>query len=114
MQLELRPRFHAVCLALMLSACGGGGGDVSVSTAPMDPTGTSPPPPTNATDYSVVAHWVCRPESNVPCTTGLDALVQNADGSTQAQPFTPAANPPIDCFYVYPTVSAEQTQFASL
>ena len=114
MQLELRPRFHAVCLALMLSACGGGGGDVSVSTAPMDPTGTPPPPPTNATDYSVVAHWVCRPESNVPCTTGLDALVQNADGSTQAQPFTPAANPPIDCFYVYPTVSAEQTQFASL
>jgi hypothetical protein len=113
MQLELRPRFPAVCLVLMLSACGGGGGNVSGSTTPMDPTGT-PPPPTDATDYSVVAHWVCRPESNVPCTTALDTLVQNADGSTLAQPFTPAANPPIDCFYVYPTVSAEQTQFASL
>jgi hypothetical protein len=57
---------------------------------------------------------VCRPESNVPCTTSLNALVLNADGSTQAQPFTPAANPPIDCFYVYPTVSQEQTYYADL
>jgi len=57
---------------------------------------------------------VCRPGSNAPCTTGLDALVLNANGSTQAQPFTPAANPPIDCFYVYPTVSQEQTYYADL
>ena len=84
------------------------------ASPPTDPTGMGSPPPVDATDYSVVAHWVCRPESNVPCTTGLDAQVQNADGSTQAQPFTPAANPPIDCFYVYPTVSEEQTQFADL
>ena len=115
MQLQLRLGLPAVCLALMLSACGGGGGNVSGSTIPMDPTGMgNPPPPADATDYSVVAHWVCRPESNVPCTTALDAQVLNADGSTQAQPFTPAANPPIDCFYVYPTVSQEQTQYASL
>ena len=44
----------------------------------------------------------------------LDASVQLADGTTQAQPFTPAANPAIDCFYVYPTVSEEQTEFADL
>jgi hypothetical protein len=113
MQLQLRPRLHAVCLALMLSACGGGGGNVS-ATAPPDPTGMGTMPPPDATDYSVVAHWVCRPESNAPCTTGLDASVQNADGSTQAQPFTPAANPPVDCFYIYPTVSEEQMQFADL
>jgi hypothetical protein len=114
MQLQLRLRLPAVCLALMLSACGGGGGNMSGPTTPMDPTGMGNPPPADATDYSVVAHWVCRPESNVPCTTALDAQVLNADGSTQAQPFTPAANPPIDCFYVYPTVSQEQTQYASL
>lgn len=71
-------------------------------------------PPSDATDYSVVAHWVCRPESETVCTTGLDALVQFADGTTQAQPFTPAANPVIDCFYIYPTVSEEQTVFADL
>jgi len=57
---------------------------------------------------------VCRPGADAVCTTGLDANVQNADGSTTAQPFTPAADPPIDCFYLYPTVSQEQTQFADL
>ena len=80
--------------------------------------GTPPPPPpppaSDATDYSVVAHWVCRPEANIPCTTSLDAVVQLADGTTEAQPFTPNANPAIDCFYVYPTVSEEQTEFADL
>jgi hypothetical protein len=118
MQLQLHLRLPTICLALMLSACGGRGVNVSGSTVPMDPTGTGTPPttspPADATDYSVVAHWVCRPESNVPCTTALDSQVLNADGSTQAQPFTPAANPQIDCFYVYPTVSQEQTQYASL
>ena len=103
-------RSSALYLALMLSACGGG-----QTGSPASPGPSSGGMPTSdATDYSVVAHWVCRPESNVPCTTGLDALVENADGSTKAQPFTPAANPPIDCFYVYPTVSAEQMEFADL
>jgi hypothetical protein len=39
------------------------------------------------------------------CTTGLDATIVRADGSTEPEPFTPAAEPGFDCFYVYPTVS---------
>jgi hypothetical protein len=104
-------------LALMLSACGGGGGGANqtASTGSMDSTGSvGTPPASDATDYSVVAHWVCRPGSDIVCTTALDAEVQNADGTTEAQPFTPAADPPIDCFYVYPTVSDEQTPYADL
>jgi hypothetical protein len=73
-----------------------------------------PPPPNGGTDYSVAAHWVCRPGAETTCTTGLDATVQYADGHTEPQPFTPAANPPIDCFYVYPTESKEQTPYADL
>src|SRR5258708_19439098 len=113
-------RSIALYLALMLSACGGGQTVSIVSNGSTGSAGSTPSPgsagmPTsNATDYSVAAHWVCRPESDTVCTTGLDALVQFADGSTQAQPFTPAANPPIDCFYVYPTVSEQQMQFADL
>jgi hypothetical protein len=60
------------------------------------------------------AVWVCRPGGEAVCTTGLDASVENADGSTAVQPFTPAADPAIDCFYIYPTVSQEQTQYADL
>ena len=112
MLLHLRAGFTGVCLGFVLSACGGG--NQSASMTSMDPPGSVSPPPSDATDYSVTAHWVCRPGSDTVCTTGLDALVQFADGSTQTQAFTQAADPAIDCFYVYPTVSAEQTPYADL
>jgi hypothetical protein len=103
-----------VCLALALASCGGGS-QQSDSTGSTASGGSSAPPPVSGgTDYSVAAHWVCRPGADAVCTTGLDASAQNADGSTTAQPFTAAADPPIDCFYLYPTVSQEQTQFADL
>jgi hypothetical protein len=116
---RLQFRLIAMGFTLVLHACGGGGNQTAANGSSGSPGGaTTPPPaappPADATDYSVVAHWVCRPESNTPCTTALDAQVQLADGTTQAQPFTPAANPAIDCFYVYPTVSEEQTEFADL
>ena len=40
-----------------------------------------------------------------PCEGGLDATVVAANGSMSVERFRPAANPGIDCFYVYPTVS---------
>ena len=110
--LKLLPQSTAISLALMLSACGGsGGGDQAGS--PGSPS-SGGPPASDATDYSIAANWVCRPGADIPCTTGLDAQVLNADGTTEAQPFTPAADPLIDCFYVYPTVSQEQTPYADL
>lgn len=115
MLLQLRAGFAVIGLGLVLGACGGGSNQ-SDQIASMAPSGSPPSSPaaSDATDYSVAAHWVCRPGSETVCTTALDALVQFADGSTQMQPFTPAADPAIDCFYVYPTVSAEQTPYADL
>ena len=99
------------CLAL--ASCGSGT-EPSISTVATPPPTTPVSPPTAGTDYSVVANWVCRPGADTVCTTGLDASVVNANGTTAAQPFTPAADPVIDCFYIYPTVSQEQTQYADL
>ena len=52
--------------------------------------------------------WLCRPTSggldDAACREGLDAAVVTAAG-TSADPFEPPADPPVDCFYVYPTVS---------
>jgi Protein of unknown function (DUF3089) len=110
---QLFPRSTAIVLALMLGACGGGGSPAS-STSSTPAPGSGGTPPSDATDYSLAANWVCRPGSDVPCTTGLDAEVLNADGTTSQQPFTPASDPLIDCFYVYPTVSQEQTDYADL
>jgi hypothetical protein len=38
----------------------------------------------------------------------------SADGTSTTESATPAEDPPIDCFYVYPTVSAQKTQNATL
>jgi hypothetical protein len=104
------------CLTLALASCGSGNGSNSTasmapSTAPAGSTGA---PASGGTDYSVAANWVCRPGADAVCTSGLDASVENAVGSITAQPFTPAADPSIDCFYIYPTVSQEKTQYADL
>ncbi len=74
-----------------------------VATAPAAPAG-----PSARTDYSVPAHWLCKPgKANNACDVNLDATVINADGSTRIEKFTPNPNAPIDCFYVYPTVSLD-------
>ncbi len=67
-----------------------------------------------ATDYSDAANWVCRPGAESVCTSGLDAKVVEPGGASKLLPFVPAANPAIDCFYVYPTISAEQTTYSDL
>ena len=94
-QRPLVSRLHlcASCLGRRLTQSG--------STASTASTGLTGTPASGGTDYSVVANWVCRPGSDAVCTQGLDASIENANGSTTSQPFTAAADPPIDCFYVY-------------
>jgi hypothetical protein len=65
-------------------------------------------------DYGQASAWLCRPGNQDICTSDLDAMVVGADGSKVAEKFVAAADPPIDCFYVYPTVSNETTVYASM
>ena len=56
--------------------------------------------------------WLCKPGARPdPCTPGLSTTVYNAPLTRAIRVENPAArrNPPIDCFYVYPTVSDETT-----
>jgi hypothetical protein len=49
--------------------------------------------------------WLCRPDlADDRCRADLTATEIHADGSRTILPFTPAADPKVDCFYVYPTV----------
>jgi Protein of unknown function (DUF3089) len=70
-----------------------------------------PPPaasgPTRRIDYTNPANWLCRPGRQDACTVDLDATVIRADGSTIVDRFHPDPAAPIDCFYVYPTVSRD-------
>ncbi len=63
-------------------------------------------------DYNDPDNWLCRPGKETLCTTNLDAMQVDADGKRTYQKFVPAAWSPIDCFYVYPTVSHQTTDYA--
>jgi hypothetical protein len=59
--------------------------------------------------YADDANWLCRPgEADDACSRPLDATVVHPDGTTEVQRHQPAADPPVDCFYVYPTTSLDE------
>ena len=60
-------------------------------------------------DYSKAEAWLCRPGRHDACDVDLTTTVISANGKLTREPW--AANPkaPIDCFYVYPTVSMDTT-----
>lgn len=65
--------------------------------------------PREALDYADPAMWLCVPGRDDACAVDLSAAVIEADGRTHVEGFAANANAPIDCFYVYPTVSADAT-----
>ncbi len=60
-------------------------------------------------DYQNPNNWLCRPGRADACSTVLTATVIAADGITSQRTYRLDPNAPIDCFYVYPTVSREST-----
>lgn len=48
------------------------------------------------------------------CKTDLDVTVVEADGALTVEAFEPAADAPIDCFYVYPTISRDEADNSDL
>jgi hypothetical protein len=78
-------------------------------------TGVNPPRAEAAVAAQSSTVWLCRPGlTNNPCTKNLATTVVRANGTSTVQQSTPAKNPPIDCFYVYPTVSKQPTINANL
>jgi hypothetical protein len=59
--------------------------------------------------------WLCRPGlPDNPCTADRTATAVNADGDGRTEKSRRAKSRPIDCFYIYPTVSAQPTINANL
>jgi hypothetical protein len=69
------------------------------------------PTPLPKNDYSDGANWLCLPgRADDACGRAKeDATVVTADGIMIQQSFKPDPDAPIDCFYVYPTVSFDKT-----
>jgi hypothetical protein len=56
-------------------------------------------------DYSNPDFWLCRPGRQDACAIDLTTTVVAADGKLTRETWAANPNAPIDCFYVYPTVS---------
>lgn len=67
----------------------------------------APAGPATPNDYKQDASWLCRPGRADACSSDQSATVIQANGATSLEAFTPDAKAPIDCFYVYPTVSTD-------
>jgi hypothetical protein len=67
-----------------------------------------------AASASAESTWVCRPGLlNNPCLGSEEATVELGNGSSFVEKAQPAKKPPIDCFYVYGTVSSQLTPNAN-
>jgi pimeloyl-ACP methyl ester carboxylesterase len=60
-------------------------------------------------DYAKSENWLCRPGRTDACSGTLTATVMAGDGSHTQVSYHASPDAPIDCFYVYPTVSREPT-----
>ncbi|GFE81419.1 lysophospholipase [Steroidobacter agaridevorans] len=92
-------------IRVSIAACGLllGTASFAQSSAPE----SAPPPAAN--DYSKAETWLCRPGRQDACAVDLTTTVIAADGKLTKEAFKANANAPIDCFYVYPTVSNDPT-----
>ena len=112
-----------VATGLLLVGCTSDGGDASgggdgakLTTTTTTASNSGAPLPRYAdyetTSYAEPSHWVCRPDADDICDESLDATVVAEDGTLSVEPFKAADDPAIDCFYVYPTISRDETTFA--
>ena len=65
-------------------------------------------------DYSNPANWLCLPGRQDACAVNLTTTVIAANGTQTLEHWNAAPHPPVDCFYVYPTVSREPALSADM
>ncbi len=58
-------------------------------------------------DYSKDSNWLCLPGRSDVCSAPQSTVDVNPSGYGATTVATPAKAPPIDCFYVYPTISRD-------
>ena len=81
---------------------------IALALALTAPSSAQPNVPASALpDYSKDGSWLCLPGRKDVCSTPLATTALNPDGYGSTGLSEVASDPPIDCFYVYPTVSSD-------
>ena len=65
-------------------------------------------------DYGDSRSWLCRPGRHDACDVDLTTTIVAADGALRRETRRPDPQAPIDCFYVYPTVSTDSTSVSDM
>jgi len=68
---------------------------------------SAPAQPVAAPNYALERSWLCLPGRADVCSTPLPTTALNPNGYGSVGRSMPAKDAPIDCFYVYPTVSSD-------
>lgn len=117
----MKHQIAAITAALFVAACASNepatGSEQAAAQAETDAAASDASTQTasTATDYGDMANWLCRPgKPDDSCKVDISATVINADGSTELETFEHDPDAPIDCFYVYPTVSLDPYTFSDL
>lgn len=85
-----------------------GGGDYAFAQAQGQAQALQP------VDYGAEATWLCKPGRQDPCAAELPARVITPTGLGEIATFAADPKAPVDCFYVYPTVSADKGDLSDL
>jgi hypothetical protein len=106
----IRRMFLLAAFAAVLLPTGVADAQTPLPTPPQPAAQPAEPPKPN--NYSDSSAWLCRPgrtpADKDACQIDLSTTVVAADGSLTREAFKPNPNAPIDCFYVYPTISTDQ------
>jgi hypothetical protein len=80
----------------------------AVALAAAAPSVAQPSASSSAPDYSKDSAWLCLPGRADTCATRLPTTALSPSGYGSTGLSTASKDPPLDCFYVYPTVSRDQ------
>jgi hypothetical protein len=81
---------------------------IGVGAALLGAAGSAQAQEPARTDYSKPETWLCWPgKAGDACAVDMTTTVIKADGSATTESFKADPKAPIDCFYVYPTVSLD-------
>ncbi len=81
---------------------------LAIATALALATPAQAQPAAAAPNYSKDSSWLCLPGRSDVCSTPLPTTALSANGYGSIGKSEIAKSPPLDCFYVYPTVSNDQ------
>lgn len=118
-----QPQIVIVALLVLLLVAAGCAGSDGEATRDADDVAKGGEPALGSLDEPLAAYssatsdvyadadsWLCRPDVlNDVCDQNLDVTVVEADGSTSVERFQAVEEAPVDCFYVYPTISRDES-----